>query len=71
MQIGQALANRYELSMAEYDPLLDLNLEWLFGIQDKVVDVEPYAAIYERQLQGQGLLVLQAVENFHRVYAWS
>jgi 3-carboxymethyl-3-hydroxy-acyl-[acp] synthase len=71
MQLGQKLARRYELSMAEYDPLLDLNTEWLFGIENKVVDVEPYAAIYERQLQGQGLLVLKAVENFHRVYDWS
>ncbi|MCP4992356.1 MAG: hydroxymethylglutaryl-CoA synthase family protein, partial [Gammaproteobacteria bacterium] len=71
MQLGQKLADRYELSMAEYDPLLDLNMEWLFGVQDLVVDVEPYAAIYERQLQGQGLLVLKKIENFHRVYEWS
>ncbi len=71
MQIDQKLADRYKLSMAEYDPLLDLNMEWLFGIQDMVVDVEPYAAIYERQLQGQGLLVLKKIENFHRVYEWS
>lgn len=71
MNIGQKLANRHELSMAEYDPILDLNMEWLFGVQDKVMDVEPYAAIYEKQLQGQGLLVLKSIEHFHRVYEWS
>ena len=43
----------------------------MFGIENKVVDVAPYAAIYERQLQGQGLLVLKAVENYHRLYEWS
>ncbi|MEM7346572.1 MAG: hydroxymethylglutaryl-CoA synthase family protein [Chloroflexota bacterium] len=71
MQIAQKLTHRYQLSMAEYDPLLDLNMEWLFGTQNKIVDNEPYAAIYEQQLQGQGLLVLKAIENFHRVYTWS
>jgi len=71
MQIGERLANRYELSMAEYDSLVDLNVAWIFGIQDQMMDVAPYAAIYERQLQGKGLLVLKAIENFHRIYEWS
>ncbi len=71
MRIGEKLANRHELSMAEYDPLVDLNVVAIFGVRDQVMDVEPYAAIYEKQLQGQGLLVLKAIENFHRVYEWS
>lgn len=71
MRIGEKLANRHELSMAEYDPLVDLNVAAIFGVRDQVMDVEPYAAIYEKQLQGQGLLVLKAIENFHRVYEWS
>lgn len=71
MRIGEKLARRHQLSMAEYDPLINLNVEAIFGVRDQVMDVEPYAAIYEKQFQGQGLLVLKAVENFHRVYGWS
>lgn len=71
MRIGDALSNRYELTMKEYDTLLDLNMEWLFGVKDKVVDVSKYAQIYERQLQGQGKLVLKEVKGYHRKYTWS
>lgn len=71
MQIRARLANRYQLSMGEYDRLLDLNDEWLFGIQDKAVEMDGFADIYERQFAGQGLLVLHKVEGFHRIYQWS
>ncbi|MBV7337987.1 hydroxymethylglutaryl-CoA synthase family protein [Chloroflexi bacterium TSY] len=71
MQIGQRLANRHELSMAEYDSLLDINDEWLFGIQDKAVEIDGYANIYDQKFAGHGLLVLHKIEGFHRVYEWS
>lgn len=71
MQIVRRLANRHELSMAEYDHLLDSNDQWLFGIQDKTVEMNGYAGIYDRQFAGRGLLVLNKVEGFHRIYEWS
>lgn len=71
MRIREQLANRYQLSMTEYDKLLELNDEWLFGIQDKTVEMNGYANIYDSQFAGQGLLVLQKIEGFHRVYGWS
>lgn len=71
MAIGVALANRYQLSMTEYDALLDYNIEWLFGIKDKVLEHAGFASIYEKQLAGKGLLVLKAINNYHREYEWS
>jgi len=54
MNIDQRLEDRYELSMAEYDGILDLNLGWLFGIRDKKVDNTPYQHIYDRVIKGRG-----------------
>ncbi len=71
MQIGKKLKNRYELTMDEYDKLLDLNLEWMFGIRDKTVDIDGFSDIYKKQLDGQGYLVLKEIKNYHREYSWS
>lgn len=57
--------------MEEYDQILDLNMEWLFGVKDKEVDITPFSKIYSSQLAGKGLLVLKAVKEYHRKYAWS
>ncbi|MHB8523316.1 MAG: hydroxymethylglutaryl-CoA synthase family protein [Limisphaerales bacterium] len=67
----ETLAQRQELTMKEYDRLLDLGLEWPFGIKDKTVDVAPYQAIYDRAFAGRGLLVLKQVKDYHREYQWS
>ena len=66
-----ALARRQALTMKEYDALLDLGLEWTFGIRDKSVDLAPYRELYDRALAGQHLLVLKQVTNYHREYEWS
>lgn len=69
--IGAALRNRHGLSMAEYEAILDHNAEWRFGIKNKVVETDRFAAIYNRQVAGRGLLVLRQVDNYHREYEWS
>jgi polyketide biosynthesis 3-hydroxy-3-methylglutaryl-CoA synthase-like enzyme PksG len=71
MKIGEQLSRRYELSMQEYDNLLDLNHEWKFGIQDKEVELSDFAKIYEQAFEGRGLLRLNRVKNYHREYVWS
>jgi polyketide biosynthesis 3-hydroxy-3-methylglutaryl-CoA synthase-like enzyme PksG len=68
---GDALNLRHELTMKEYDALLDLSLEWIFGIKDKAVDLTPYQSIYEKAFRNQGLLVLKEIKNYHREYVWS
>jgi polyketide biosynthesis 3-hydroxy-3-methylglutaryl-CoA synthase-like enzyme PksG len=71
LQKRDSLSNRYELSMPEYDRLLDLGLEWVFGTKDKEADTSPYQEIYDRSMAGRGLLVLKKVANYHREYQWS
>lgn len=71
MRIAEHLQNRYALNMEEYDRILDINMEWMFGIKDKEVDRNPFAAVYEQSFAGRGLLTLKKVNNYHREYEWS
>lgn len=72
MGIARALQNRYVLNMQEYDNLLQLNSELLFGIKEITIDPRPYSQIYEKQFSGKNLLVLKDIgKDYHRNYAWS
>ena len=71
MQISKHLDQRYALNMTEYDSLLDLNMQWVFGLKNKMMDNSAYASIYAQQLQNKGLLTLRSIENYHRIYDWS
>lgn len=71
MNINDKLAQRYPLTMEEYDHLLDLNMTWLFGTKDREMDFSEFQKIYDRQFSGKGLLVLKRIKNYHREYAWS
>ncbi|HEY3366503.1 MAG TPA: hydroxymethylglutaryl-CoA synthase [Symbiobacteriaceae bacterium] len=71
MQIQEQLDRRYQLNMEEYDRILDLNMEWIFGIRDKVVDFSAFSKMYKLYFEGRGLLVLKQVNDFHREYMWS
>lgn len=71
MMIGEKLAGRYQLGIEEYDRILDLNMEWMFGIKDKEVDVSGFKNIYEHFFQGRRLLVLNKIKDYHRIYSWS
>jgi polyketide biosynthesis 3-hydroxy-3-methylglutaryl-CoA synthase-like enzyme PksG len=71
MNIQERLDQRYPLNMEEYDLLLDLNMEWMFGIKDKETNISPYARVYEHSIAGKGLLVLKRIKEFHREYDWS
>lgn len=72
LKIEAALNQRYSLTMQEYDHLLKLNSKWRFGIKDAVIDRSEFAAIYDKQLAGKGLLTLKAIDGcYHRKYEWS
>ena len=71
MHIQENLDRRYKLSMDEYEKILDLDMEWIFGIQNKEVDNSPYQHIYDQFFKGRNLLVLKRVSDFHREYEWS
>lgn len=72
LKIEAGLNQRYLLTMEEYDRLLQLNSEWLFGIKDRMMDCSQFAAIYDKQLKGKGFLTLKSIgSNYHRKYEWS
>lgn len=71
MGIGKRLDARYKLSTDEYEKILDLNMEWLFGIKDKKVNFSEFSNVYEHFFEGRGYLVLKEVDEFHRKYMWS
>lgn len=71
MRIGEHNAARLDLPVDLYDRILDLNREWLFGVENREVSLNGIESIYERQFAGQGKLVLTRVKDYHREYKWS
>ncbi|MCQ9184660.1 3-hydroxy-3-methylglutaryl-ACP synthase [Streptomyces sp. IBSBF 2953] len=71
MRIGAALDARRALTMEEYDAVTELGGDRAFGVRDLDVDTKPYADLYGDLFDGAGLLTLDRIENFHRVYSWS
>jgi polyketide biosynthesis 3-hydroxy-3-methylglutaryl-CoA synthase-like enzyme PksG len=69
--IAAAVAARYPLTMPEYEVVSDLSLHRMCGVQDHKYEVAPYARAYAEALDGQGLLVLDRVVDYHREYRWS
>lgn len=69
--IADAIAGRYPLSMPEYELVSDLSLDRMCGVRDHRYEVSRYAKVYDSQVAGRGLLVLDRIENFHRRYRWS
>lgn len=71
MNMPEHLEARYELSMDEYEEILDLNLEWMFGVKNKKMDFSKISKIYNSHVNGKGLLMLKEINNYHREYIWS
>lgn len=69
--IGGQLARRRALTIAEYDHLLDLAARMPFGLRDAAPAMNEIPEIREECIAGRGLLVLTAVEDYRRDYAWS
>jgi polyketide biosynthesis 3-hydroxy-3-methylglutaryl-CoA synthase-like enzyme PksG len=68
MNSKERLDNRYELSMEQYDRLLEKSRELRFGTRNFVPDAEfiPQA----RTALKQPTLVLKQIKEFHREYEW-
>lgn len=69
MQLGRQLDRRHELSMDEYEHVLQRNRLVRFGTRDVELDAEllPQA----RRAQAPGTLFLHRIEGYHRRYAWT
>jgi polyketide biosynthesis 3-hydroxy-3-methylglutaryl-CoA synthase-like enzyme PksG len=69
--IAAAITARQPLSMDEYELVSELSLQRMAGVRDAVFDPAPYAPLYQKCVDGQGLLVLDRITRFHREYRWS
>jgi len=65
------LDGRAVLDIETYDRLVDANEEWGFGTHNKVMEFEGFGDLYRRRFEGESLLVLDRISNFHREYKWS
>lgn len=71
MQIGLDLQTRHPLSMEEYEQLIKLNRDAMFGVRDAKIDSKCLADVYREQFEDRGLLFLKQVSHYHREYDWS
>jgi polyketide biosynthesis 3-hydroxy-3-methylglutaryl-CoA synthase-like enzyme PksG len=68
LNIKQTLDKRYELSMEEYDRLLEKSRELKFGTRNMVPDASFIAEA--RTTLNQPTLLLKQIKEFHREYEW-
>ncbi|MET8665190.1 hydroxymethylglutaryl-CoA synthase [Streptomyces tendae] len=68
---AERLDARHQLSVEDHDRLAKHTAEGAVGVRDTVLDVSPYADVYDPALHGREHLVLDRIENFHRRYRWS
>ncbi|SAL32880.1 hydroxymethylglutaryl-coenzyme A synthase [Caballeronia udeis] len=68
LKIRERLDKRYELTMAEYDSLLERSRKLKFGTRNLTSDIEfvPEA----RRALGTPVLFLKEIKEFHREYEW-
>ncbi len=65
------LAARRELSIEEYDSVLQAQASIRAGQRNQKIGDLGLGALYAEQFAGQGLLVTDGVTNYHREYRWS
>lgn len=72
--VADALAGRTRLSVDRYDALLDA-MPSFAGVRDadvgRGVADGASADLYDAAFEGEGLLVLDRIEGYRRIYAWS
>src|SRR5262245_56509008 len=68
MNLKSRLDRRYEVTMAQYDRLLEKSCEMKFGTRNLVPDVSFIPET--RSTLGQPVLMLKQIKEFHREYEW-
>ncbi|MER5558835.1 3-hydroxy-3-methylglutaryl-ACP synthase [Streptomyces sp. CB01201] len=68
--IKERLANRAELTFAEYTELLSHTLGCLRPVSDRTVDPAGYGRYLDRVVDRPKMLALTGVEGYHRHYEW-
>jgi polyketide biosynthesis 3-hydroxy-3-methylglutaryl-CoA synthase-like enzyme PksG len=71
LSIPKDIADRWELSIPEYEIISDLSAQRMAGVRDLTPDLTPYQHAFDAKFAGTGLLVLEGISNFHRRYRWA
>lgn len=69
--MSDKIEDRVRLSMEEYDRINDINTQWFFGIENKVVNFAEFQNYYDEWFMGRNLLVFKQISDYHREYDWS
>lgn len=67
--ISAQLADRYSISMEEYEQLLYHNNAVAFGTRNVTLDYQIFPGVWDK-IAGKGRLVLKRIKEFHREYEW-
>lgn len=71
MNLAEKIKQRYTLSMAEYEKILNLSMPGYFGFKDREIDIAPLSTLFEKQFANKGLLILKNIKDYQRQYEWS
>jgi polyketide biosynthesis 3-hydroxy-3-methylglutaryl-CoA synthase-like enzyme PksG len=69
--IGAALAARRAVDMPLYETLIARTRDGMIGARNATPARDGVEALYEDAFAGRGLLVLDRIENYRRIYRWS
>lgn len=68
-RISSQLAERYSLTMEEYEQLLHHSHAVAFGTRNVNLDYQLFPGVWKK-IEGKGRLVLKKIQEFHREYEW-
>lgn len=68
---GAQINDRWPLEWQTYEDICDLSLQRMAGVENLAPDTTPYDHILAEKFDGQGLLVLEGIRNFHRKYRFT
>jgi polyketide biosynthesis 3-hydroxy-3-methylglutaryl-CoA synthase-like enzyme PksG len=69
--IGAQLATRREVDMPRYETLIARTRDGMIGARNATPPRDGVESLYDEAFAGSGLLVLDRIENYRRIYRWA
>lgn len=71
LAVDARIRDRLPLTWQDYEDICDLSRQRMAGVETLEPDTSRYAHILAERFDGQGLLVLEGIRNFHRQYRYT